>query len=312
MSTNASNSEVISVYETNLLGNYFVVAALTVACYEFAITFRYQYEFSWQRRSSGATWLFFANWYSTLAAIIVQVAPSSAEVLFVMHLWHSLNSTAAFSALRVFALFDRARVLAASALGLGLVPVALQLLCSTSLAGLLCTISADVIAIAITWFKTYHHVQQASFAGVNVTFSTTLLQYGTLYFIVLFIVNLAEGLIAIVPAFQTINPIGAFTTVLPNIILSRFLINLRQVDSPEPDSAARSSHFSAPSFRRPSVSSIVGNLGEMLPDGEENPALDDEDHNAAAVYEDDIRADSKSVLEAGMSSVLDMETIASI
>lgn len=52
----------------------------------------------------------------------------------------------------------------------------------------------------------------------------------------------------------------------PPIMLSRFLINLRQVDSPHNSSFSNGnlSRFSVPNFRMPTMDNVVGNLGELL------------------------------------------------
>ncbi|KAJ3545262.1 hypothetical protein NM688_g5645 [Phlebia brevispora] len=67
---------------------------------------------------------------------------------------------------------------------------------------------------------------------------------------------------------------------IPNIIISRFLINLQQVSSERfsemHGGASHPSKFSSVSFRVPSASDIIGNLGEPLASGD--GALDDEDH----------------------------------
>ncbi|KAJ3552938.1 hypothetical protein NM688_g3887 [Phlebia brevispora] len=126
------------------------------------------------------------------------------------------------------------------------------------------------MAVIVTWLKTYRHIREAAAAGVSVGISETLLQYGALYFAVLCVVSLIGGLIALVPRFQAGTPLGSFTSTLPNVVLSRFLINLRQVDSTDRSSpgTTRPSQFSALNFHAPS--SIIGNLGEPLTDGEED------------------------------------------
>lgn len=64
---------------------------------------------------------------------------------------------------------------------------------------------------------------------------------------------------------------------LQPILLSRFLINLRQADSPEDSiQASHLSRFSAPNFRVPTLQSIMGNMGESLEYGaEEDEAEED-------------------------------------
>lgn len=53
---------------------------------------------------------------------------------------------------------------------------------------------------------------------------------------------------------------------LPNILLSRFIINLRHAGSPAANSTANqhASRFSIPNLRMPTMDEVVGNLGEPL------------------------------------------------
>ncbi|KAJ3547685.1 hypothetical protein NM688_g5375 [Phlebia brevispora] len=175
---------------------------------------------------------------------------------------------------------------------------------TATLAGTISAIAADIIAITTTWIKTYRHIREAASVGANVGFSVVLLGYGGLYFIVLFIIYLATGLVTLDPSLQSGDPVEIFTAVLPNVILSRFLINLRQVDAPESGSAARLSHFSLPNFRVPSIPSIIGNLGEPLADHEDG-IDDDEDHVIAEVYEDGTHVAVSAGEEVAMSDVMD-------
>ncbi|KAJ3553445.1 hypothetical protein NM688_g3610 [Phlebia brevispora] len=225
------------------------------------------------------------------ALLELPVVPVAGTFSYASHAWQIIEHSSAFSALRVFALLDHAYIVFAFVLILGVAPFGLDLYYFTvryaSLAMALCTITADIIAIAITWIKTYRHVREASSVGIRVGFGATLLQYGTspafldecrlisipsegtLYFIILCISNLAQGL-SLFPLFEAIEPANVLLNIFPNIVLSRFLINLRQVDSAPSSSVVRSSQFSTPNFRVPSIPNIIGNLGEPLVHHEEN------------------------------------------
>ncbi|KAJ3531855.1 hypothetical protein NM688_g7512 [Phlebia brevispora] len=289
MSSSTPDAEIISAYRADLNYGYCAFAVVTIVCYDFIATFQDEYELAWKRKWTGATWLFLTNrcYNDALQYFLVELETLSTIVV------------AAFSALRVFALLGHAYIPAAFTFALGLVPVAYQSSqvtyhyvddpvlgssCYTNfvispsvlfdsknysdhivtvlthliatLAGTLSTIAADVIAIAITWIKTYRHVREALSIGANVSLGQALLQYGSLYFI------------------------------LPNIILSHFLINLRQINAAESGTAARLSRFSPLNFRVPSIPSIpsiVGNLGEPLADNEDDLAEAFEDRAGSAV-----------------------------
>ncbi len=65
---------------------------------------------------------------------------------------------------------------------------------------------------------------------------------------------------------------------VPLVLLSRFIINLRQIDSPGTDTSANQhqSRFSVLNLRMPTMDDVVGNLGEPL-DFDVEHRLDDED-----------------------------------
>ncbi|KAJ3545074.1 hypothetical protein NM688_g5670 [Phlebia brevispora] len=299
MSNSSANAAAISAYSSELDTAYSVWGALgkqyylrvarrvanpditaALVGYEYMITIRYEHEFVWKRKWNAATFLFLVNRYVLLLEIVVQTLPFTPNPF-----WPRFPPCA------FFALMGRAYAVAAFVFLLAMVEVALSLWQDSQIAhhyvndpvlGSSCfysflvspsevfhAIAADIVVIVITWWKTYRHVKEASAVGINVGFSATLLQYGTLYFVVFCIVNLIEGLILLIPSFQTADPIDSILNVLPNLVLGRFLINLRQVDSPGPSEASRFSRFSVPNFRMPSLPNIVGNLGETLADAEE-------------------------------------------
>ncbi|KAJ3540512.1 hypothetical protein NM688_g6218 [Phlebia brevispora] len=249
--------------------------------YEFIITLPSEYDFVWRRKWTGATWLFLANRYALLAVIVEATVPFSYQLPVLI--------LAVFSALRVFALLGRAYVTATCVLLLGVASVGLVLyqdahiiyyyvnipalgaicpyefLISPSIVfNVLCAIAADIIVIVTTWIKTYRHVREASSVGMNVSFSATLLQYGTVYFIVLCMVNLLTVLIFLIPSLQLVSPVSNFLEVLPNIVVARFLINLREGNSADASDVGTLSRFSVPNFHIPTLPSIIGNLDQPL------------------------------------------------
>ncbi|KAJ3540632.1 hypothetical protein NM688_g6200 [Phlebia brevispora] len=291
------DSVIIDAYQSHLVTNYTIFAALTIVCYESIITFQDEQKFIWRRKWTIATWLFLANRYLLLAGIIAQAMPYSAEMPQPLFdevcecAVFDLNFDPAFSALRVFALLGRAYVIAISVFVIGLGSVAIDFyqdtqltyyyvddpatLCrchhSSTLASILCIVTADIIVLVTTCFKTYRHVREAASIGMRVGFGATLLQYGVLHLAILCAVGLVDVLITLNPSFQWGNPITTISSVFPNIVISRFLIGLREIDNPGTSDAARFSRFSAPNFRVPTLPSIVGNLGEPLTVGEEIP-----------------------------------------
>ncbi|KAJ3552777.1 hypothetical protein NM688_g3976 [Phlebia brevispora] len=311
----------------------YFLCPLVIICYEFTITFHHEYELFWIRRWTLVTLLYLANRYLMLASIIaksmlgqalLQVTPVRGSMILsvplrlttlrfqICHISpftfaYALNALllgvgAIFTALRVFALLNRAYTISVLVLLLGLVPVALEFygqyraitdyvddpdtsclhelvvpsevkFCGKKRAGRHRLFGPAMILTdrqSFLWLRcaTYHHVKRAASLGIRVPMSTTLLKYGILYFILLCIANVSSLLIRLPSSYSDTNTIYGILAILPNVALSRFLINLRQLNYTEHNDAARLSQISTPSFRVPSLPSI-GNLGEPLADGEE-------------------------------------------
>ncbi|PSS35596.1 hypothetical protein PHLCEN_2v1448 [Hermanssonia centrifuga] len=83
---------------------------------------------------------------------------------------------------------------------------------------------------------------------------------------------------------------------LQPILISRFLLNLRQVGSPEIDSQeAFNSQFSVPGFCVPTMESIIGNMGENLDHGGPTEEVEDEVENiSGSVQAEDVEAENTS------------------
>lgn len=100
------------------------------------------------------------------------------------------------------------------------------------------------------------------------------------------------------------------TSSLPNVLLSRFIINLRQVDSPDTDTSAdqHTSHLSILNFRMPTMGDIVGNLGEPL-DFAVEYRLDDEndtstqDESADSIQDAEQKGAASTYTVAGVADV---------
>ncbi|KAJ3549533.1 hypothetical protein NM688_g5166 [Phlebia brevispora] len=138
---------------------------------------------------------------------------------------------------------------------------------AVSIAARAASIAMDTVVVAVTWMKTYHHVREALSLGVRVGYSETLLQDGSIYFGAMMILNIAQLLTDVVPALQGWTPVSVFCEIMPSILISRFIVNLRRVqDAPTRDiSGVRGlSQFSVANFRVPTMQSVVGNMGEPL------------------------------------------------
>ncbi|KAJ3523506.1 hypothetical protein NM688_g8718 [Phlebia brevispora] len=117
--TTADSAAVIAEYRANLAFNHCVNASLTIVCYDFIATLQYEYELIWHRKWTGATWLFLANRYLLCHNFSLMSFLNALTILPGI-------IVAVFSALRVFALLDRAYITASLTLILGLAGVALN------------------------------------------------------------------------------------------------------------------------------------------------------------------------------------------
>ncbi|THG94888.1 hypothetical protein EW026_g6666 [Hermanssonia centrifuga] len=108
---------------------------------------------------------------------------------------------------------------------------------------------------------------QGTYCGYNLNMSPSLNLHALL------LMSLALVLVNVVPSLENISPIENILTTLEPILISRFLLNLRQVgvevDPVNNTQDASASRFSVPRFRVTPLESIlmVGNMGEDLDHG---------------------------------------------
>ncbi|THG98181.1 hypothetical protein EW026_g3951 [Hermanssonia centrifuga] len=129
----------------------------------------------------------------------------------------------------------------------------------------LSVIVADIIVLALTLQKTFGHRIDAIRAGVQTPLSALLLRDGTVYFATLLSLNIVQVLIRTV---DSSDPVSQLIETLTPILISRFLLNLRQLGEPENETQSRfNSRVSIPGFRVPTLESVVGNMGADLDHG---------------------------------------------
>ncbi|EMD31627.1 hypothetical protein CERSUDRAFT_100293 [Gelatoporia subvermispora B] len=139
---------------------------------------------------------------------------------------------------------------------------------------------ADTIILALTWGKTWGMVRMARGLNVKAPLMTLILRDGTLYFVGLLSINVLS---LVGWATNVFTDAGVFSTPLCSIIITHFLLNLRQLAHGSTDGISRphSGREGTPDPVDSQTSSLqfglfVGNMGESLVHGSEN-----DDHKLA-------------------------------
>ncbi|THG95253.1 hypothetical protein EW026_g6366 [Hermanssonia centrifuga] len=267
-----------------------------LVAYEYIITLEQERTMIWHRKWTLATWLFMINRYLLIGFIILSVAPYTSSPLNSGVVGYSCAPAqvmgailgnlqivviAVFSALRVFALWDRNIPMTLLVLVLNLVPGAVDIFefskatavfTANPISGTLCNAISGISA--------------------NVLFD------------ILFVMDIAAVVVNTVPSFQNFGFIATVIGTLQPILISRFLLNLRQVGSPEIDSQeAFNSQFSIPGFRVPSLSSMVGNMGEDLDHSGPAEEVEDEVENTSGSIQAEEGAAPEEIIEGHLSSM---------
>ncbi|KAI0689552.1 hypothetical protein BC835DRAFT_1418438 [Cytidiella melzeri] len=223
---------------------------------------------------------------------------------------------AVFSSLRVYALWNRNVKLGVIVLVIALVPLGVniyndatyiliyipstlpQTQCGTAfgissavvfsvrlaLLARLSAIGADILVLVATWVKTWVTYREGIRIGMRVPMASLLIRDGTLYFIALLVMNIYQILNNTIPSFLVADAGTVYISVLTPMLISRFLLNLRQVDQgQETEAVSTRSRFSAIHFQQPR--SLVGNMGEQLCDGSSENS---DEYNAEDIPLDDM------------------------
>ncbi|KAI0078676.1 hypothetical protein K474DRAFT_1742944 [Panus rudis PR-1116 ss-1] len=170
-------------------------------------------------------------------------------------------------------------------------------------------ILADLFVIVITLFKTFNVKMHASRAGVSAPLISLLVRDGSLYFLAIMFMNLLD-----IVLLRTIGygAIADMITTISSILISRFILNLREIDLHDgfnANSINRSSGaYANDDLRAAEFSSIhfaysnqlVGNMGASLNAGE------DESQDEEPKADEDVRG-SESYREYSTNSQVTAE-----
>ncbi|KAH9888009.1 hypothetical protein C8Q73DRAFT_794442 [Cubamyces lactineus] len=283
--------EVISDVYYFTVDNICEVAGVALLAYDYLLTFSGEIQFVWSRKFSGATVVFVLNRYVTLfSKIVLPIStfwwPNQTDQRSVVHTVAFV--VAAFSALRVYAVWNKDWRIFVLVFAVAIVvpvtnmyqyiqsiPAALPwpiygvpgahcFLSRLSIVTHTCAIGADLLVIVLTWIKTYQMKKEASVLGSGAAFSSLILRDGTLYFGTMLVLNVTH--LIVLQSSDTLDPLPIFVDVFTSILISRFMLNLREVAGRGSDDLSTASRFQGTS-RFSSVrfaADIVGDMGAPL------------------------------------------------
>ncbi|KAH9889050.1 hypothetical protein C8Q73DRAFT_668207 [Cubamyces lactineus] len=295
------NAEIIAFYESLFVNTCCPIAVLAFLSYEYLITFDREVSLFWRRKLTGASVLFSTNRYLPLLVNILNLTISArmsdtscndyVKALQTIEILQYMP-WAAFSALRTFALSRGSWVLAMLVFLLSAVPIGVNfsqyrwlvvyndpmLGCGKSstvtletakrltIASRTCLMAADIIVLIVTWMSTLTTMRLTDIAlKGKPSFARMLVRDGTIYFSVLLVLNtlhLTFTMLSITS--DALSPVSYFTTFtepITAVLVSRFLLNLQEVN--------QYNHRSAPASLTQSItldfaSRVVGSLGSSL------------------------------------------------
>ncbi|EKM57644.1 uncharacterized protein PHACADRAFT_251381 [Phanerochaete carnosa HHB-10118-sp] len=298
-----------------LVSNYSFAAVACLVFYEFLITIDNEVKVVWKRPITASAVLLGSVRWCVLLSIAVQLLPSTPntcpplEILTWILILIGFVQTALFSALRVFAVWDRSHVWSLVVFALSMVPFATNLFKATqstfssvgdSIVGMTCAseypysartydmlayitrgslILADTTVLTLTWVKTFGNWWRARGINVNVSLTTCLLRDALLAISIIQLLTFDSS--------ADLAPVSALITALPPVLINRFMINLRIVNSDVPDYSMRITDRqqgqSTVQFRRSTIR--LGNIGGTLQNGWDDDRSWDEEGSAAEVDE---------------------------
>ncbi|KAI0701126.1 hypothetical protein C8T65DRAFT_697124 [Cerioporus squamosus] len=265
-------AEVVSDFSSVFSSNCAGYASIAMVFYEDAITIGREVDLFWGKRLTAASVLFFLNRYITIVFLLSDMLGSiyPPESLYWIHGTVSAKLLlyfpwAAFSALRVFALTGGQRTLSVIVFLLSIVPLVINFVRSsqvvyhwsipvidpffgcaegtseTIFVSKLFTglsrgslILADVIVIAVTWHTTYKTTKIAREGRLGTSsLSLILLRDGTIYFVIILLMNVLHLMFSIGAVFSKYADISDISLLLEpteSILVSRFLMNLQEAN----------------------------------------------------------------------------------
>ncbi|KAI0365192.1 hypothetical protein BV20DRAFT_954792 [Pilatotrama ljubarskyi] len=322
-SNDAEFAEIIAFYESVFINTCCPIAVLAFLAYEWLITLDREVALFWRRKLNGASVLFLTNRYLPMLVQVLNISSDARIRVFSCDAFvKALQAIqllqyfpwAAFSALRTFALSRANWSIAAVVFLLSMVPIGVNFSqyrwlvvvndrtigCSKTstitleVAKKTCLMTADVIVLLVTWHSTFGTIRLTDVAlKGRPTFARMLIRDGTIYFGILLILNtlhLTFTMLSITD--DALSPVSYFTTFtepITAVLVSRFLLNLQQVNQQQQRSTVATLNLSQNmtlDFAR-----VVGSLGSSLGPSGDQPTYDP--YEAAPYLDDRIALDDR-------------------
>ncbi|OCH86416.1 hypothetical protein OBBRIDRAFT_797216 [Obba rivulosa] len=301
--------EVISILHSFWIDKCCTLAGSALIVYDHLSTFSDEVEFIWGRKLNSVTLLFYLNRWCifmwAVATLVDSWAPLvTLQVCIGMTIYVDtialvlLLIWAAFSAIRMYAISVGNIWFTLTVLALNIVPVGTNVFgwyvatwyiidtvpdvgtaCASgktisnaanihfAITTRVCTIVADLIVLLMTWNKTYTAYRNARRLNINAPLAEMLLKDGTAYFLILLSLNVIDiaGWTANVFVFGA----ATLTNPLSSIIISHFLLNLRQYSCKGNRDTINSQLPSQNGSQGASIrfASFVDNMGEPVDHG---------------------------------------------
>ncbi|KAI0781551.1 hypothetical protein BC629DRAFT_1594297 [Irpex lacteus] len=99
-----------------------------------------------------------------------------------------------------------------------------------SLAAHIAGVVAGTIVLLVTWYTTYSLFKETRRLGFRTPLTTLLLRDGTVYFLLLLVVNVFQVLTSMLPLLIIWVIADALLSLAVPIVVCRFILNLRQID----------------------------------------------------------------------------------
>ncbi|RDX46396.1 hypothetical protein OH76DRAFT_1420278 [Lentinus brumalis] len=224
---------------------YAAMGALIV--YDQLLTFDREVRLVWRRKVTGATVLFLLNRYFLLARFLVIFGAygiSSQEGCVQSVLAGEVLQTAPYLIWAAIVFFTSCMPLATNTYVYTITTTNSFIPpfnCVTSpnisedlyLALLLLTRSSviigDMIVLGVSWYKTYSTWRVAKSAAIKASFAATILRDGTIYFLMFLTINILHLVFSLKGLFT--DSIVIFQDPIISILVSRFILNLRDIDT---------------------------------------------------------------------------------